>query len=267
MKPRIALAALILLILASATILVRSHFAYAAQDRDQILAPASSAHTSGTDALGRDRTLRTATALLLGLVGSIAAAALSTALAAIVGSTAAFLPASSASAVLLLVDVFLSLPWLFLLMMVRAGLPLTTSPLHSASITFLLLAALGWPACAWAVYRGAASLRSSDAMLHGRASGLTTPRLIRLHILPNLRSLLLPQFLFTIPAFLVAEANLGALGLGIAEPLPSWGSMLLELDHSALLASTRWVYLPLAILVAVLFLLDALAASSHPAEA
>jgi peptide/nickel transport system permease protein len=267
MRPRLALALLALLILASATLLVRSHFAYAAEDRDAILAPASALHTSGTDALGRDRTLRTATALLLGLAGSVTAATLSTALAALVGCTAAFLPGPLASILLLLVDVFLSLPWLFLLMMVRAGLPLTTSPLHSASITFLLLAALGWPACAWAVYRGARDLRSSDAMLHGRASGLRTPRLIRLHILPNLRTLLLPQFLLSIPAFLVAEANLGALGLGIAEPLPSWGSMLLELDHSALLASTRWVYLPLVVLVAVLFLLDALTAQSHPTEA
>jgi ABC-type dipeptide/oligopeptide/nickel transport system permease subunit len=77
-------------------------------------------------------------------------------------------------------------------------------------------------------------------------------------LLPHLRPLLLPQFLICIPVFIVAEANLGALGLGIGEPLPSWGAMLLELDNSALLARTHWVYLPIVLLVLVLVLLESL---------
>ena len=58
------------------------------------------------------------------------------------------------------------------------------------------------------------------------------------------------------PAFIVAEANLGALGLGVGEPMPSWGAMLLELDNSALLARSHWVYLPIALLVVVLLILE-----------
>jgi peptide/nickel transport system permease protein len=153
-------------------------------------------------------------------------------------------------------DAFLSLPWLFLLMMVRSLLPLTASPLETAVTTFLILAALGWPACARAIYRGALMLRSAEWMIQGHASGLRTRQLIRLHILPHLRPLLLPQFLICVPAFIVAEANLGALGLGVGEPMPSWGAMLLELDNSAQLARSHWVYLPIALLAVVLLILE-----------
>jgi len=70
---------------------------------------------------------------------------------------------------------------------------------------------------------------------------------------------LLPQFLICVPAFLVAEANLGTLGLGIAEPLPSWGGMLMEMDSSALLARSHWIYLPIVLLIVVLLLLEMMA--------
>jgi len=85
---------------------------------------------------------------------------------------------------------------------------------------------------------------------------LRTGQLVRLHVVPHLRPLLLPQFLICVPAFIVAEANLGALGLGIGEPVPSWGAMLMELDNSALLAQSHWVYLPIVLLVLVLLLLE-----------
>jgi ABC-type dipeptide/oligopeptide/nickel transport system permease subunit len=96
-------------------------------------------------------------------------------------------------------------------------------------------------------------------LIYGRACGLKPRQLVRLHILPHLRPLILPQFLICVPAFVVAEANLGALGLGVGEPMPSWGAMLLELDNSALLAQSHWVYLPIALLVAVLLILESFA--------
>ncbi len=260
MKRAVALSLLALLLMAAVVILLMPGASYSAQDREATMAGASRHHVTGTDQLGRDRTVRTAAALMLGLAGASLASAVATAVAAAVGTAAAFSPALVTSAVLLLLDLFLTLPWLFLLMMVRSGLPLTLSPLHSAAVTFGMLAALGWPACAKAVYRGAVQLRCSEGMIHGRASGLRVPQLVRLHLLPNLRSLLLPQFLVCVPAFIIAEANLGTLGLGITEPLPSWGSMLQELDSSALLATSHWIYLPLVLLIVVLFLLESMIA-------
>lgn len=259
MSRRFSLALLALLVVSATMVAALPGRTYSQQDRESTMAGSTRQHWTGTDDLGRDRSMRVAVALLLGLAGAAAASAVSTSIAAGVGTAAAFSPPVVASVLLLLSDLFLTLPWLFLLMMVRSGLPLTASPMQSAAVTFVILAALGWPACARTVYRGTLDLRSSEWMIQGRANGLRTGQLIRRHLLPHLRPLLLPQFLVCVPAFLVAEANLGTLGLGISEPLPSWGGMLMELDNSALLARSNWVYLPVALLIVVLLLLESLA--------
>jgi ABC-type dipeptide/oligopeptide/nickel transport system permease subunit len=247
---------LAVLLVAAAATLLWSRYDYAYQDRDAIMTPSTAQHAAGTDELGRDRMVRVAAALVIGFAGSAAAAAVTIMIAAGFGLLAAFSSKTLAAILLFVSDVFLSVPWLFLLMMARSLLPLTASPLVTAVTTFLVLAALGWPACSRAIYRGAVELRNAEWMIHAHACGLMTRQRICLQLVPHLRPLLLPQFLICVPAFVVAEANLGALGLGVGEPMPSWGAMLLELDNSALLARSHWVYLPIALLVLVLLLLE-----------
>jgi len=259
----IAASLLLVLTLAASVVLVRAPFHYAQQDRDNVNIGATHEHWTGTDDLGRDRTVRLAGALLLSLLGAAAASALAGGLAVGAGLGAAFAPSWLGRTILYISDVALTLPWLFLLMMVRSALPLNLAPIHSATLTFLMLGLLGWPAFVRANHARARTLRTAGWLIHGRAAGLRPLQLGR-QLLPHLAPLLLTQFLIYIPVCIVAEANLGAMGLGISEPLPSWGSMLLALQNAALSANTHWMYLPIVLLIGILLLLEMLLVEVKP---
>ncbi len=253
---RAALTALGLLLTAALLLLASGRWHYTVQDRATIDAPASAQHWTGTDELGRDRTVRLALALIIAVAGAAAAATLATGLGAAIGIAAGSAGSAARGLLLYVSDLFLTLPWLFLLMIVRSALPLNLAPAASAALTFLMLGLLGWPVFARINAARTAAVRRSDWMLQGMAGGLRPWQLLRAHLLPHLRPLLLAQFLVYLPICITAEANLGTLGLGVAEPLPSLGAMLLELRRTALLDSSRWACLPLVLLVMVLLLLE-----------
>jgi peptide/nickel transport system permease protein len=88
--------------------------------------------------------------------------------------------------------------------------------------------------------------------VQARASGLHGSRLFFVHVLPSLKPVLYAQFWISIPVFILSEANLGILGLGVAEPLPSWGSLLRELEGLMSLREEPWRLVPLVLLIIVM---------------
>ena len=228
-----------------------SKFDYAHQFRDLPGAPASRQHWLGTDDLGRDRFARVLYGTRVSLLLAPAAALIASLLAALIGGVAGFLGGWVERLVMACTDLCLSLPWLFLLITVRALLPLNVSPLTSVVITFALLASLGWAAAARVVCTDARSLRNSEFILLARASGSGGFRLFFRHLIPNFLPILSAQFWISIPVFILAEANLGILGLGVSEPMPSWGSLLRELESYTALTSNPWQFVPLILFIAV----------------
>lgn len=224
---------------------------YARQDRDAVGAPPSREHWLGTDEIGRDRFARVLYGTRISLLLAPAAALVSTLLAASVGGLAGYLGGVWARGAMAVTDLFLSLPWLFLLITVRAMLPLNVSPTFSVLVTFLLLGLLGWTAAARVLCASASSIRNSDFVRQARASGIRGSRLFWIHVLPNLKPLLYAQFWISIPMFILSEANLGILGLGVSEPLPSWGSLLKELEGLVSVGEEPWKFVPLLLLVLV----------------
>jgi peptide/nickel transport system permease protein len=224
---------------------------YARQFRESPNAPPSRQFLLGTDELGRDRFSRLVYGTRISLLLAPAAAFISTLIAALAALIAIACGDWMERTTLAVIDLFLALPWFFVLITVRAVLPLNVSPAVSVTITFILLGVLGWATAARVLCASAHSLRKAGFMTQARAAGISRVRMLSRHLLPNLKPLLYAQFWISIPVFILAEANLSLLGLGVAEPLPSWGTMLRELQGYGVIGAQPWRLVPLVFVVAI----------------
>ena len=248
---RMACALLLLVVGASLAANWIAPAGYARQYREAPNAAPSRDHWLGTDDVGRDRFARVLYGTRISLLLAPAAALISTLLAAMVGGVAGYLGGSWARAAMAVTDLFLSLPWLFLLITVRAMMPLNVSPLVSVLVTFSMLGLLGWTSASRVLCASAGSVRNSDFVRQARASGIRGLRVFWVHVMPNLNPVLYAQFWISIPVFILSEANLGILGLGVAEPMPSWGNLLKEIEGMVSAAAEPWKFVPLILLILV----------------
>ena len=228
-----------------------THYSYATQFREAPNAAPSPTHLFGTDSLGRDLFTRVLYGTRVSLLLAPAAAFLSTIIAGVFGAFAGFVGGWFEAAVLAVADLSMALPLLFVLLALRAMLPLDIDPVVSVAATFILLGLLGWQASLRVVWAASKNLRDSDFLLLARATGCPRSRIILRHVLPNLRPVLLAQFWISIPLYVLTEATLSMLGLGVMEPLPSWGNLLRGLEDFSVVHANPWRALPLVLLVVV----------------
>jgi peptide/nickel transport system permease protein len=247
---RAAIVFLLLVAGASVTCNFWERTSYDEQFRDSTDAAPSRKFPLGTDALGRDRFARLIYGTRVSLLLAPSAAFLSCVAAALLGGLAGLAGGFTERAILAAADLFVSLPWLFLLLIARACLPLNVSPIVSIAITFALLGLLGWAAPARVIRAAVRDLRDSDFVMFARANGCSPWRLLRVHVIPNVMPVLRAQFWIAIPVYILAETTLGMLGLGVSEPLPSWGGLLRELEGGDA-ASRLWLLTPALLLAAV----------------
>jgi peptide/nickel transport system permease protein len=138
-------------------------------------------------------------------------------------------------------------------------MPLNTRPLESILLTFALMGVAGW---AWPARIFGASIeqmKQSGWLLQARASGIGSRRIALVHVWPHLRAIAWAQLRVLVPAYILSEASLGLIGLGVAEPLPSWGNLLAELQRPEAVHSNPWVLAPLGLLMIVMICLEQVA--------
>ena len=205
----------------------------------------------GTDSLGRDVCSRILHGARLSLGVALLAVAGALAIGALVGSLAGLLLGWVDLLAMRLAELIVVLPVLYVVLALRAALPLVLPAPALFALLAAVLAFAGWPQVARGVRAVAAVEATRDYVLAARAAGASHWRVLTRHLVPASAPFLATQALLLTPAFVLAEATMSFVGLGFSPPLASWGSMLQEAASLRAIADTPWVLAPAGALVLV----------------
>jgi peptide/nickel transport system permease protein len=206
----------------------------------------------GSDGYGRDLFSRLLFGGRISLFAGLVATLLSLAFGVILGTLAGFYEGWLDALIMRCVELFMALPWLYLLLGLRGLLPLRTSPEQAFLLFIIVIGLVGWARPARLIRGVVLSLKERKHVLAARSFGASDLYLVRCHILPEIRGLLLTQAALLIPQYVLAEVTLSFLGLGVGEPVPSWGGMLATLQQYHVLVSKWWMFFPGLILIPVI---------------
>ena len=198
-----------------------THRGYAEQKLlDRFSPPLSHGYILGADGLGRDELTRLAYGGRISMSIALLAMVTALTLGIGVGATAGYFGGWFDAIVMRFADVFLSIPILFLLLFIASLHPL--GPLSLA----LVIASVSWMRLARLVRAEMMTLRQREWVESARVTGASDWRILLRHLLPHTMPLVIVWATLTVPSFIIAEATLSFLGLGIHVPTPSWGNML-----------------------------------------
>lgn len=215
------LAALTLVVLVAPELLP---FSYEQTDWDNIsMGPSiASGHWFGTDSLGRDLLVRTLWGGRISLLVALVATAVSLVIGVTYGAVAGYAGGRVDQVMMRFVDILYALPFMFLviLLMVLFG--------RNIVLIFVAIGAINWLDMARIVRGQTLSLKNREFVEAARAGGVPPGRIIRRHIVPNLLGVVVVYVTLTIPHVILVESFLSFLGLGVQEPMTSWGALVNE---------------------------------------
>lgn len=227
-----AMLGLIILILVSVFALVGGYFAvWSNEELDfsvmgqvaQMGQPSfENGHYFGTDNLGRDLFARvvqgTQVSLMVGVVGAGIAVIVGT----LYGATAGYVGGRTDQIMMRTVDILMSIPYMFvlILLLVMFG--------RSMSMLFLGIGLISWLDMSRIVRGQTLSLKNREFIEAARATGVPAWKIIIRHIVPNLLGVVAVYATLLVPLMILTESFISFLGLGVQEPLTSWGALISE---------------------------------------
>jgi peptide/nickel transport system permease protein len=207
----------------------------------------------GSDENGRDQFSRLLYGSRISLFAGLTATALSVLLGIVVGLLAGYYGGWLDQLLMRATELFLALPWLYMLFAVRAILPLHLDPGRVFLLLIAILGFLGWARPARLIRGVVLSVRQREYVLAAKGFGGSDFYILHRHILPQISGVALSQAAIFIPQYILAEVALSFVGIGVSEPVPSLGNMLAVLQHFYVLDSYWWMFLPALVLILVLF--------------
>jgi len=222
----------------------------------------------GTDKFGRDMWGRVCVGTRISLALSLTAALIIIVIGSTTGIISGYYGGWADNVIQRLIEFLQSFPALALWLALAAVIPITWDQTMIFIAMSAIFALLGWTGLAREIRGKTLALRETDFIMAAKEMGASDRRIIFRHLFPNCLSHIIVVMTLTIPAIILAESFLSFLGIGIQEPLVSWGTMMREAQSLQTLGSNPWLMWPAAfILLAVLgfnFLGDGLRDAADP---
>ncbi len=186
-----------------------------------------STHPLGTDDLARDELSRLVYGARISMIVGFVPTAITVAIGIVVGLISGWLSGRWDNLIMRAVDVVFAFPSLLFFIILQASLRQTWfgQLLGGLLLLFVAFAITGWASMARLVRGQVLSLRRREFIEAARALGVPTWRILLRHVLPNTLAPIIVAISFGIPSYILAEAGLSFLGIGIQPPTASWGSM------------------------------------------
>ncbi len=198
----------------------------------------------GTDTFGRDYFSRliygSAIALSVGFIGI----SITFTLGMLVGGIAGYYGGRVDDLIMRGCEVMMSVPDFYLLLALAAALPATLPPIVVYLLIIIILSFVGWAGMARIVRGMVLSVREREYVEAGRALGLSDLQIITRHILPSTFTFAIIAATMSVPGYILAEAGLSFLGLGIRDPMASWGNMLTAAQDLSTFTERPWILAP-----------------------
>lgn len=215
-------------------------------DRHLVQAPAGeSLYLLGSDSTGRDVFSRllhgSQISLTIGLVGIC----ITMVLGFVIGSASGYFGGKIDFSLMRIVEVILAIPGLYLLLALRSALAPYFEPQNMYLVIIIIMSLLGWAGTARTLRGLTLSIRNRPFVFAAEAMGQSSLKILFRHILPNITSYLLVAATLSIPGYILGEAALSFLGLGIQEPSASWGLMLKQSQNMRVfMLNMWWMFIP-----------------------